>query len=33
MRQHVAAFRDAGVRVFLWRPADWPAIERVLGAG
>ncbi len=26
------AFRAAGIPAYLWYPADWPAIERVLSA-
>jgi hypothetical protein len=26
----LGAFREAGVPAYLWRPSDWPAIERVL---
>jgi hypothetical protein len=29
----LADLRLAGLRVYLWRPADWPEIERVLGPG
>lgn len=27
----LVSLRDAGVEVYLWRPEDWPEIERVLG--
>jgi hypothetical protein len=29
----LAAFGRAGAAVFVWRPADWPEIERVLAHG
>lgn len=29
-RQWIAALRAAGQTVFVWRPSDWPEIERVL---
>ncbi len=29
-REWLAAWRAAGVETYEWRPADWPAIERLL---
>jgi len=29
----LSAFREAGVRAVVWRPADWPEIERTLAGG
>lgn len=27
------ALKAAGVETYIWRPSDWPAIEKVLGRG
>lgn len=31
-RAWLYAFREAGILAFVWRPSDWPEIERVLGS-